>query len=229
MNAEAMLALLQFADGLFPAGNFAHSYGLETYVQQERIRDAADLEQFIRVLLQDAAGSADAVAVTNALRAAVAGDLELCLKLDADLEAMKAAAESREASRQLGRQTLRVLSAVTDHPFVGQYARQADANLTPCHHAVIFGIAGGALGWEPRPAALAYLYAACSGLVGAALRLLPIGQLRGQKIIRQLTPLIASLAAAAACRSSEEMTSFAPGLEIAAMCHARLEARLFRS
>ena len=35
----ALLTLLQFADGLFPAGGFAHSFGLETYVQDGRVRD----------------------------------------------------------------------------------------------------------------------------------------------------------------------------------------------
>src|SRR2546425_1121108 len=37
----AFLALLQLADGLFPAGGFAHSFGLETYVQEGRVDDAA--------------------------------------------------------------------------------------------------------------------------------------------------------------------------------------------
>src|SRR3989442_2824026 len=39
----AFLALLQLADGLFPAGGFAHSFGLETYVQEGRVDDAAGL------------------------------------------------------------------------------------------------------------------------------------------------------------------------------------------
>src|SRR2546425_778176 len=42
----AFLALLQLADGLFPAGGFAHSFGLETYVQEGRVDDAAGLEAF---------------------------------------------------------------------------------------------------------------------------------------------------------------------------------------
>ena len=39
MNGDrGLLALMQFADGLFPAGGFAHSFGLETYVQDGRVR-----------------------------------------------------------------------------------------------------------------------------------------------------------------------------------------------
>src|SRR2546425_8870204 len=58
----AFLALLQLADGLFPAGGFAHSFGLETYVQEGRVDDAAGLEAFVVAHLEGGAGPCDAVA-----------------------------------------------------------------------------------------------------------------------------------------------------------------------
>jgi len=229
MNADSLLALLQFSDGLFPAGAYAHSYGLETYVQRQIIDDVAGAERFVRAYLQGATGHADAAALVNALRAARAEDLDLCLELDLILDAMKPVAELRAASRQLGRQTLRILSALCDEPLVGEFAGRAEANTTPCHHAVVFGIAGASMQWAARDAALAYLYSSAAGIVGAALRLIPLGQLQGQSIIRKLAPLIATLADDAITVQICDLSSFAPALEIAAMRHARLEARLFRS
>lgn len=229
MNADSLLALLQFGDGLFPAGAYAHSYGLETYVQRQIIDDIAGAERFVRAYLQGAMGYADAAALVNALRAARIEDLDLCLELDLILDAMKPVAELREASRQMGRQTLRILSTLRDEPLIGEFARRADDNTTPCHHAVVFGIAGASMQWTPRDAALAYLYSSAAGIVGAALRLIPLGQLQGQLIIRKLAPLIATLADDAITVKICDMSSFAPALEIAAMRHARLEARLFRS
>src|SRR5207245_9075505 len=44
---SAFLALLQLADGLFPAGGFAHSFGLETYGPEGRVGDAAGREPFL--------------------------------------------------------------------------------------------------------------------------------------------------------------------------------------
>src|SRR4030095_6875545 len=61
MTADpALLTLLQFSDGLFPAGGFAHSFGLETYVQDGRVRDRHDLEMFVAAHLDGSAGPADA-------------------------------------------------------------------------------------------------------------------------------------------------------------------------
>src|SRR5207247_461213 len=42
MTTDALLALLQLGDGLFPAGGFAHSFGLETYAQEGRVRDRGE-------------------------------------------------------------------------------------------------------------------------------------------------------------------------------------------
>src|SRR2546428_10157603 len=58
----AFLALLQLADGLFPAGGFAHSFGLETYVQEGRVDDAAGPQAFVVAPPQGGAGAGGAVA-----------------------------------------------------------------------------------------------------------------------------------------------------------------------
>ena len=67
---EGWLTLLQFADGLFPAGGFAHSFGLETYVQDGLVTERAGLEEFVAAHLEGSAGPADAVAVAAAVRLA---------------------------------------------------------------------------------------------------------------------------------------------------------------
>jgi urease accessory protein len=229
MNAESLVGLLQFSDGLFPAGAYAHSCGLETYVQSGAIADASLAQEFLRAHLEGAAGRIDAVAVVNALRAAESRKISQCLELDAILEAMKPAAEMRAASRQMGRQTLRVAAQVLDDSVIGEFAEIVHLSATPCHHAVVFGIAGAAQRWRPRDAAIAYLYATSAAIAGAAVRLIPLGQMQGQSMIHSLAPLIVFLAENALKMSIDDMAGFAPALEIAAMRHERLEARLFRS
>src|SRR5437667_36368 len=78
----AFLALLQLADGLFPAGGFAHSFGLETYVQEGRVDDAAGLEAFVVAHLEGSAGPCDAVAVAHATPIAARDDVGAAGALD---------------------------------------------------------------------------------------------------------------------------------------------------
>jgi len=85
------------------------------------------------------------------------------------------------------------------------------------------------MAWSPPEMAAAYLYSTSAALVGAALRLMPLGQLAGQRILWSIRPLIATLAAEVQGKTQADMWTFAPSLEIACMRHAMLDARLFRS
>jgi len=229
MTIETLLSLLQFSDGLFPAGAYAHSFGLETVVDEERVTNAASAEKILRAHLEGNVGPCDAVYAVNALRAILADDGDACIELDIKLDAIKSAAEPREASRQFGRQTLRIADTLIGRSSLSRYARSVDAGLTPGHHAVVFGIIGGACGWSEEATAAALLYASATGIVGAATRLIPLGQTQAQRLISNASGLIARLAEEATKQTTEEAFTFAPGLEIAAMKHAHLEARLFKS
>ncbi|HYE89629.1 MAG TPA: urease accessory protein UreF [Terriglobales bacterium] len=224
-----LLALLQLSDGLFPAGGFAHSLGLETYVQDGLVKDRAGLEAFVTAHLDGSAGPSDAVAVAEIVRRAAADDLEGCLAIDARLDAMRVVPEFRTSSRQMGRQALRAVTAWGPDPLLDALAARVDASATPGHYPVVFGAAAGRGGIEPGVAASAYLFATASMLVNAALRLFPIGQLDAQRTLAALRPRIAALAADAARASLDDMWSFTPGLELAGLRHAELDMRLFRS
>jgi urease accessory protein len=226
---DRFLSLLQFSDGLFPAGAYAHSFGLEACVQAGEVRDAAGVEAFLRAYLEGCAGPTDAVALVCARRAAVNENLASCLALDQMLDAMKAPSELRDASRQMGRQTLRVATHLPCHPLLEEFGKAVAEEITPGHHPIVFGMIGGLFQWDALEMTGAFLYSTSAALVGASLRLLPLGQLAGQQIVWNVKPLIATLAEEAQEKHEADMWSFAPALEIASMRHALLDARLFRS
>ena len=226
---DRFLSLLQFTDGLFPAGAYAHSFGLEASVQSGEVRDAAGVEAFLRAYLEGCSGPTDAVALVCARRAAAVNDAASCIALDEMLDAMKTPTELRDASRQMGRQTLRVAVQLSRDPLLDEFGAAVAKEITPGHHPIVFGMIGGILGWDAAEMTGAYLYSTSAALVGAALRLLPLGQLAGQGILGNLRPLIESLAASAQDMEASDMWSFSPALEIASMRHSSLDARLFRS
>ena len=226
---DRFLSLLQFSDGLFPAGAYAHSFGLEACVQSGEVRDAAGVEQFLRAYLEGCAAPTDAVALVCARRAAGKEDLAACLALDEMLDGMKTPSELRDANRQMGRQTLRVATHLPCGPLLEEFGQAVAGEITPGHHPMVFGMIGGILKWDALEMTSAYLYSTSAALVGAALRLLPLGQLAGQRIMWNVRPLIATLAEEAQDKNERDMWSFAPALEIASMRHALLDARLFRS
>lgn len=228
-GSERLLALLQLADGLFPAGGFAHSLGLETYVQAGVVRDAAGLAAFLQAHLEGSAGPADAVAVACAVRFASAGDLRGCLDLDARLDAMRWVPEFRAASVQMGRQTLRAVASAGAAPVLAAFASAVAEGRAAGHHAVAFGVVLAGQRVDPEAAAAAYLHATAVLIVNAALRLLPLGQVEGQRVLAATRPCLVRLAAVAGAAELGDLWSFTPGLEIAGLRHAGLEARLFRS
>jgi urease accessory protein len=230
MSIDSIFSILQFSDGLFPAGAYAHSFGLEYYIQSGKVRDADGVRSFIRANLTGSLGTADAVAMLAALRLAEGDDnIHSIIALDQTMEAMKPIEEVRNASRQMGRQTIRVAASLQDHSLLHSYFQAVDVDATPGHHCVCFGVIGGVMQWPRLEAAQAYLYTSSASIVAASLRLMPLGQLRGQQILWHMRPLIEKLASEVIMKREVDMSSFAPGLEIASMRHARLDARLFRS
>lgn len=227
--SEPFLTLLQLSDGLFPAGGFAHSFGLETYAQAGVVGDAAGLEAFLIAHLEGSSGPCDGVAVALAAGCGARRDLAGAIDLDERLDATKCVPEFRAASRQMGRQVARVAAALGDDPFTAGLARAVDEGGAPGHHPVVFGAVLGRAGAAPEAAAGAYLYTTSALLVSAALRLIPLGQVDGQRVLAAMRPRIARLAAAAATSRADDMWSFSPALEIAGLRHAQLERRLFRS
>ena len=227
---RALLTLLQFTDGLFPTGGFAHSFGLETYVQDGRVHDRQGLEAFVAAHLEGSVGPADAAAVAIAVRLSTRAAVDDWIALDQRLDAMKCVPEFRAASRQMGRQTLRVAVGLGDDLFLARLTGAVDGDRACGHHASVFGAVVGRGGVAPGAAAAAYLYSTAELLVGAGLRLIALGQLEGQRVLAAMRERIERLAAAAAsATTADDLWSFNPAIEIAGIRHATLDSRLFRS
>jgi urease accessory protein len=228
MDTPSLLNGLRFIDSFFPSGGYAYSSGLEAAVQEGAVRNAKELEGYVEDILRAGTGKREAVAVSLACEAVNRRKLQPALKADAELEAMKIGYESRLASRQMGRQVMRIATDEGRSQAVLQaYHTEVSESRTPGHFPVCLGLTLAANGWSRTDAIAAFLYQTAVGFVSAAMKLLPIGQREGQRLLAQWTPLFVELSCRVPIRLS--MHSWTPIQDIYAMRHGRLESRLFRS
>lgn len=228
MKALELLKGVRFIDSFFPSGGYAFSSGLEAAVQGGAVTNGDDLSRYVVDLLRAGMGRREAVAVGLAHDAVVSGILEIALKSDRELDAMKIGRESRLASRQMGRQVIRVaVEQPESHPLLQDFRAAVEAEQTPGHLAVSLGLTLGAVGWSKEETITGFLYQTCVGYVSAALKLLSIGQREGQRLLESWLPVIEEVSKAAV--SEKQLSSWSPVQDIYAMRHSRLESRLFRS
>jgi urease accessory protein len=228
MNTLALLDGFRFVDSFFPSGGYAYSSGLEAAVQNGAVKDSAQFARYVEELLRDCISRREAVAVAVAHKATMTGKSQPALTIDAELDAMKMGRESRLASRQMGRQVIRVAAEQFEgNAVLQQFCVKVEEGDTPGHLPVCVGLTLAACRWTRQETVVAYLYHTAVGLVSAAMKLLPIGQRESQRLLAQWSPLLTELSRNAA--SLSVMVSWSPVQDIYAMRHSTLESRLFRS
>lgn len=228
MNTPALLEGLRFVDTFFPSGGYAFSSGLEAAVQGGAVKTSDQLARYIEDLLRGGMSRREVLAAKRANLAATTGSLEAAINLDRELDSTKLGRESRLASRQMGRQVIRVAAdQIRATPFLSTYRDEVEADRSPGHLAVAFGLTMGTCGWSPEETAAAFLYHTAVGFISAAMRLSPIGQYEGQRILGEWLPLIERISREV--DPDTVMSSWSPVQDIYAMRHGSLEWRLFRS
>lgn len=228
MNTPALLEGLRFIDTFFPSGGYAFSSGLEAAIQGGAVKNSDQLARYVEDLLRGGMSRREAFAVKRANQAGSHGDVSMAADVDRELDSTKLSRESRMASRQMGRQVIRVAAdQLRTKTVLSGYRDAIESEQAPGHLAVCFGLTLGASGWEPGAAVAAFLYQTAVGFVSAAMRLSPIGQHEGQRVLSQWLPLIDRISREP--DSDTTMSSWSPIQDIYSMRHGRLEWRLFRS
>lgn len=209
---DGLLTLSQWLSPAFPVGGFAYSHGLEWAMAGREVADAAGVEAWVADVLQHGAGAADAAL----LAAAMAPGADHA-DLDALALALAPCKERWVEARDQGTAFTAAVNAAaaTDDP--------------PAALPVAVGRAAGRLGLEPRLVTALYLQSFATNVVMAAVRFVPLGGGEGQRIVAALRPVCLAVAEKAVATSPEEIATAALGAEFAAMRHAGLEHRMFRT
>ena len=223
------LALMQLADSFFPSGSFTLSHGLEYLVQNKQIKNAADLQTFLQILLLNKIGSCDLVALIHSHRGSQQNSLPIIIDADRQLFNQTLIATNRQTQQKSGRALLMVAQETWQDEKLRQLQEKTATKQFYCLHPVVFGVVAEIAGIDEQNTALAFLHSYITGLLGAAIRLGIIGHIQAQKILLALQLDIVTTYHQACSLKLSEMWSCTPTIDLAQMQHQKLKTRLFAS
>ena len=218
-HTETTLRLLAWLSPTFPTGAFAYSHGLEWAIETGDIRDETTLRDWLVDVLAHGAGRSDAILLRHARRAADAATLaELC-------ELGGAIATCRERLME---------TLAQGDAFAHAAGAWRGGRLTAlAGHNLPYPVAVGTLAADHQidedATAAAYLQAMATNLISAAVRLVPLGQTAGLRVLVALEPIVVAVAAETRAATLDDLGGSCFRSDIAAMRHETQHTRLFRT
>ena len=223
---DAALPLLAWLSPSFPIGAFAYSHGVEAAVEAGDIADAQTLGAWVRDLLEHGGGRNDALLLAASWRAIDGGDHAA---LDAINDLALALSPSRERHLETlsqGNAFVAAVRAAWPCPAMEALAARAPDGVA---YPVALGVASAGHGVPLRATLEASLLAYASNMVSACVRLGPIGQTDGQKVIASLLASVRAVADVAARATLNDIGGASFRSDIASMRHETQYSRVFRS
>jgi urease accessory protein len=202
------LRLMQILSPAFPIGAFAHSQGLEWAIATGRVPDGAALHAWIDAVLRFGSGHSDAVFLSLARRP----DADLSALADLYGAYLPSTGRALEAT-ELGR----------------GFRTLTDPEAPPLPYVLALGRETASLTVPEADILALFLQGLAAQLISVAVRFMPMGQSEGQRILAALAPVIAESAAHCTGASQDDLWTFTPGADIAAMAQETMETRIFRT
>jgi urease accessory protein len=222
----ALYRLLAWLSPSYPVGAFSYSGGLEWAVEAGDVNDDVSLRRWLAVVIEEGGGFCDAVLFVHAYRSAAAAD-DGALRTIAELAA--ALAPSKERFLETTAQGQAFVEATQTAWACPTLDRLSAAWRGPVAYPVAVAVAAAGHGIALEPALLAYLHAVAANQISAGLRLIPLGQSDGQRILAALEGVVAATAPRALTASLDDIGSATVRADLASLRHETQYTRLFRS
>ena len=226
-EAPQLLRLLHLASPALPIGAFHFSQGLEYAVDSGHVRDETSALDWIDGVAGASLATLDLPVLNRSLAAWRANDFEAVIRWNAFLIACRETAELRLEDRHLGAALLRVLAGLgvgTD--LFGDQCGMEDTGIS---HATAFALACARWNIAPLAALETYAWAWTENQVLAAVKLVPLGQSAGQRILHAQHARLAAYSARAIEVLDSDIGISTCGQAMASARHETQYTRLFRS
>ncbi len=219
----ACLRLLQLTSPSLPVGAYAYSQGLEWAVAAGWVNDEATLADWLREQLAHGLARVDLPLLDRLHGAALIDDAAALAHHSRALLARRDTRELRADDCDRGHalaRLLRDLGVSTALPWV-------HADDAP--YAALLAIACVAWNVSRGDCATAYAWGWLENQVLAGVKLIPLGQVAGQRLLLQLAPGIPAAIDYARSLEDDDIGATLPALAIASCLHETQYTRLFRS
>ncbi len=226
LDGAALYRLMAWLSPAYPVGAFSYSTGLEWAVEAGDITDAATLCTWLQAMFEYGGVACDAGFFVHAYRGAAAGD-DSALRAVAELAVAFTPSKERhlETTAQ-GRAFVDTTQAVWPCATLERLLGIWDGAIA---YPVAVAVATAGHGISLEPALGGYLHAVAANLVSAGVRLIPLGQTDGQRVLAALQPAVAETARRALVTALDDIGSATFRADLASMHHETQYTRLFRS
>jgi urease accessory protein len=224
LTEAGLYRLMTWLSPGYPVGAFSYSHGLEYAVEAGTVTDAATLQAWLADLLRWGSGRNDAILFCHTHR--VAERPAALAEVAALAAAFAASAERHLETTAQGRAFAEATMDAWPCDALDRLLRSWDG---PLAYPVVVAVAAAGHRLDLPLSLQAYLHAFAGNLVSAGLRLIPLGQRDGQRVVAALEAPIGAAAEAALAASLDDLGGAAVLADLAAMKHETQYTRLFRS
>ena len=191
---QKLLTLLQINDSMFPIGGFTHSYGLESYIAANLVKDTDTARMYAENMLKYNIYYNDAAFLNKTYNEFSKRKIsKKLIDLDVFVTALKSPYEIREASRKLAIRFLKTAQELKPHKFCQKYLDLIQSKEISGHYSIAFGLYALLSGIDKKDALTAFYYNTLNGIVTNCAKAVPISQMHGQKILFDLQETIEML------------------------------------
>jgi urease accessory protein len=208
----------------YPVGAFSYSCGIEWAVESGDIANAGSLKHWLTTMLVDGGGFCDAVLFVHAYRAVA--DIAVLHDI-AELAAALAPSKERHLET-IAQGNAFVEATRAAWPCAGlDHLKQVWDG--PVAYPIAVAVAAAGHGVALEPALAAFLQALVANWISAGVRLVPLGQTDGLRVIAAFEPVVAATAQRALVSSLDDMGASSFRADLASLRHETQYTRLFRS
>jgi urease accessory protein len=221
-DPQALLRLCHLVSPALPVGAYAYSQGLEYAVHAGWVHDEASTLEWLQGMSAGSLGTLDLPLLLRLHRAWSGADIPGVRHWNAQLIAARETSELRAEELHLGRALARVLVEL-------ELVEAGEWMKAPAAFATLFSLA--AVRWhiEARDAMSGYLWAWSENQVLAAVKLVPLGQSAGQRLLHRLTAAMPAIVERALTLGDAAIGVSTPSQALASALHESQYSRLFRS